>query len=479
MAAATEENTRQRRLQALGHLNAALEEFEESRSQDAIDLNTVRARIQAANIAYGRFVSWHDKFLDFHFDRAAMVEELEESTAAFKEINTAKAQFLALKRAHSGLEPSVPLAENAAADVNPEKNPDDPNLRSTFGQASHREDGKGGVRGKGRSKRSDAGGNGPRKGNVDGDRDQRREIRCMSFPNGLYSCPNFEKMNVTGRWELIKETYLRPLCVSKRVHASDTEKCVPHRCLECPRLHNHAVHCTFFRMGYSDEITVLSASRHDNARRQNRSPRDRALTPQETNGDDRSGASSDPYLCTQKSQEVPIVRKPRADSCEVSVNWIGDVRHLEHVEGQDDDARIGSGDRNLGNHSMTARDGDDVVDGADEGRNLPRQVTALLDPAAQRSSVPEKLARKLSFDHDTVSSCELLLCFDPQRVEARLKIVDVAPHTDPKPNGQGISGLSCPSAKAISVCHPIIDNPARPAASTQGELQGVGPLHPD
>ena len=128
---------------------------------------------------------------------------------------------------------------------------------------------------------------------------------------------------------------------------------------------------------------------------------------------------------------------------------------------------------------MTARDGDDVVDGADEGRNLPRQVTALLDPAAQRSSVPEKLARKLSFDHDTVSSCELPLCFDPQRVEARLKIVDVAPHTDPKPNGQGISGLSCPSAKAISVCHPIIDNPARPAASTQGELQEVGPLHPD
>ena len=169
MASATEEGTRQRRLQALGHLNAALEEFEESRSQDAIDLNTVRARIQAANIAYGRFVSWHDKFLDFHFDKAPRVEELEESTAAFKEINTAKAQFLALKRAHSGLEPSVPLAENAAADVNPEKNPDDPNLRSTFGQASHREDGKGGVRGKGRSKRSDAGGNGPRKGNVDGD----------------------------------------------------------------------------------------------------------------------------------------------------------------------------------------------------------------------------------------------------------------------------------------------------------------------
>ena len=161
MAAATEENTRQRRLQALGHLNAALEEFEESRSQDAIDLNTVRARIQAANIAYGRFVSWHAKFLDFHCDKAAMVEELEESTAAFKKINTAKAQFLALKRAHSGLEPSVPLAENAAADVDPEKNPDDPNLGSAFGQAGHREGGRGGIRGKGRSKRSDARGNGP------------------------------------------------------------------------------------------------------------------------------------------------------------------------------------------------------------------------------------------------------------------------------------------------------------------------------
>ena len=435
MAPATKESTRQQRLQALGHLNAALEEFEESRSQDAIDLNTVRARIQAANIAYGRFVSWHDKFLDFHFDKAPRVEELEESTAAFKEINTAKAQFLALKRAHSGLEPSVPLAENAAADVNPEKNPDDPNLRSTFGQASHREDGKGGVRGKGRSKRSDAGGNGPRKGNVDGDRDQRREIRCMSFPNGLYSCPNFEKMNVTGRWELIKETYLRPLCVSKRVHASDTEKCVPHRCLECPRLHNHAVHCTFFRMGYSDEITVLSASRHDNARRQNRSPRDRSLTTQENDGNGCSETPSDLDLCTLKLQEVPVTRKPRTDPCEVSVNWISDIRHFGPGDGLEDNARIESADMCLGIRPMTAQVGANVFDKPDGDRKLARRVRALLDSAAWgdrkfarrvralldsaawRSPVPQELGRKLGFDHGAADICELSTFYDPQRVE--------------------------------------------------------------
>ena len=161
MAPATKESTRQQRVQALNHLNAALEDFDESRSQDAINLDTVRARIRAANIAYGRFVGWHNKFLDFHCEEVAMVEELEESTAAFKKINTAKAQFLALKRAHSGLEPSVPLAENAAAGVDPEEDPDDPNLGSAFGQAGHREGGRGGSRRKGRSKRSNARGNGP------------------------------------------------------------------------------------------------------------------------------------------------------------------------------------------------------------------------------------------------------------------------------------------------------------------------------
>ena len=188
MASATEEGTRQRRLQALGHLNAALEDFDESRSRDAIDLNTVRTRIRAANIAYGRFVNWNDKFLDSHFEGAAMVEELGETTAAFKKINTAKAQFLALKRAHSGLEPSVPLAGKAAAGINPEEDPDDPNPGSLLGRPGHREGGKGGARRKGCSKRSQAGGNGPGKGNVDGDQDRRPEIRCMSFPNGLYSC---------------------------------------------------------------------------------------------------------------------------------------------------------------------------------------------------------------------------------------------------------------------------------------------------
>ena len=167
MAPASKESTRKQRVQALNHLNAALEDFDESRSQDAIDLDTVRARIRAANIAYGRFVGWHNKFLDSRCEEAAMDEDLAESTAAFKKINTAKAQFLVLKRANSGLEPSVPLAEISsqraeifATGVDPKKDADEPNLGSASGQAGRRQGGGEGSRRKGRGKRSNGRGNG-------------------------------------------------------------------------------------------------------------------------------------------------------------------------------------------------------------------------------------------------------------------------------------------------------------------------------
>ena len=65
MAPASKEGTRKQRVQALNHLNAALEDFDGLRSQDAIDLDTARIHVRAANIAYGRFVGWHNKFLDF------------------------------------------------------------------------------------------------------------------------------------------------------------------------------------------------------------------------------------------------------------------------------------------------------------------------------------------------------------------------------------------------------------------------------
>ena len=213
----------------------------------------------------------------------------------------------------------------------------------------------------------------------------------MSFPNGLYSCPNYEKMDVTGRWELIKETNLRPLCVSKHIHVSDAEECVPYRCLKCQRLHNHAVHCTFFLQGDSEEISVLTASRQDSAQQQDRPKKDWASTPQEIEGDGCSETPSDLDLCTLNLQEVPVVRKPRTDPCEVSVNWIGGTRHAGPDEGLEDDAR-----------------------------------------------------------NEAVDTYELSAFYDPQRIEASLKMDDVAHLAVHKANNQGMLDRSCPYTSAVS-----------------------------
>ena len=112
MAPASKEGTRKQRVQALNHLNAALEDFHNSRSRDVIDLDAVRLRMRAADVAFGRFVVLHNKFLDFPCEEAAIDTAQAEGTAAFKKVNTAKAQFLALKRAVSGLEPNDPLVES-------------------------------------------------------------------------------------------------------------------------------------------------------------------------------------------------------------------------------------------------------------------------------------------------------------------------------------------------------------------------------
>ena len=145
MAPATKESNRQQRVQALNHLNAALEDFDGSRSQDAIHFDTVRLHIRAANIAYEKFVGWHNKFLGLRCEEAEMDAAQAESTAAFKKIKTAKAQFLALKGANSGLEPTVPLAEISAqkaaahaAGVAPERDANDLYPGSASDQAGSR-----------------------------------------------------------------------------------------------------------------------------------------------------------------------------------------------------------------------------------------------------------------------------------------------------------------------------------------------------
>ena len=108
MAPATKEHTRKQRALALDGLNAALEEFDGSRSQDALNLDFVQERIRTTSAAYRQFVSWHNRFLDFSWEEAAMDVAHEQSTAAIKKVDAAKAQFLALKRASSGVEPSAP-----------------------------------------------------------------------------------------------------------------------------------------------------------------------------------------------------------------------------------------------------------------------------------------------------------------------------------------------------------------------------------
>ena len=53
MAPATKENTREHRVRALNGLNAALQDFDDSRSRDAFDLDSVQERIRATTAAYG------------------------------------------------------------------------------------------------------------------------------------------------------------------------------------------------------------------------------------------------------------------------------------------------------------------------------------------------------------------------------------------------------------------------------------------
>jgi len=91
MASTTEESTRQRRIQALNHMNAALEDFDEIRLQDPTDLDAARIHVRAAYIAYEEFVGWHIKFPGLRCEEAEMDTAQAESTAAFRKINAAKA----------------------------------------------------------------------------------------------------------------------------------------------------------------------------------------------------------------------------------------------------------------------------------------------------------------------------------------------------------------------------------------------------
>ena len=136
MAPATKENTRKQRVLALDGLNAALENFDGSRSQDTLDLDFVQERIRTTSAAYRQFVSWHNRFLDFPWEEAAMDVAQEQSMAALKRVDAAKAQFLALKRASSSVEPSAPrpkiphqIAEVHAAGVDREGDVYDPSPR--------------------------------------------------------------------------------------------------------------------------------------------------------------------------------------------------------------------------------------------------------------------------------------------------------------------------------------------------------------
>ena len=142
MAPATKESTREHRVRALNGLNAALQDFDNSRSRDAFNVDFVQERIRAATAAYGHYVSWHNRFLEFPWEKAAMDVAHEESTAALKKINDAKAKFLALKRASSGVEPSAPrpkisyqMAAVHAAGVDQEGNAYDPSPGLALGQA--------------------------------------------------------------------------------------------------------------------------------------------------------------------------------------------------------------------------------------------------------------------------------------------------------------------------------------------------------
>ena len=230
MAPASKEATRKQRSIALSRLNTALEDFNKSRSRDAIDLDTVRAQIRIANIAYGRFMACHNKFLDSLCEEAAMDEDLVESTIAFKKINTAKAQFLALKRANSGLEPSVPLAEISsqraeifATGVDPEKDADDPNLGSASGQAGRRQGGKEGSRRKGRGKRSIGRGNGPGGETLTVVNTSDRKLDACPFPTASTHARNMKRWTSPGGGNSSRRVISAPFaCRGLPIHRTRT-----------------------------------------------------------------------------------------------------------------------------------------------------------------------------------------------------------------------------------------------------------------
>ena len=158
---------------------------------------------------------------------------------------------------------------------------------------------------------------------------------------------------------------------------------------------------------------MLTVSPHDSAQQQDRPKKDWTSTPQEIDGDGCSETPSDLDLSTLNLQEVPVIRKPKTDPCEVSVNWIGGTRHFGPDEGLEDDARIEAADTYLGICPVTAQVGATGFDKDDGGRKRARQVRALLDPAARSSPVPEGVVRVSGFDHGAVDTYELSTSYHP------------------------------------------------------------------
>ena len=143
----------------------------------------------------------------------------EESTAALKKINAAKAQFLALKRANSGLEPSAPRAkissrmvEVHATAVDPEGDADAPNPGSASGQA----DARGGDRENGRGGRSKRRGNG-RGGDVleVKTNDRNRAARLVPSPTARIHTRTTQKWTSPGGGNSSKKTVSAPFAFGR------------------------------------------------------------------------------------------------------------------------------------------------------------------------------------------------------------------------------------------------------------------------
>ena len=449
MASATKEKTRECRVRALDGLNAALQDFDNSRSRDAFNVDFVQERIRAATAAYGHYVSWHNRFLEFPWEKPAMDVAHEESMAALEKITDAKAQFLALKRASSGVEPSAPrpgipsqMEAVQVAGGDPDGDAYDPNPESTSGQTHVRD--------------------GHRKNPHDGCSSHysivpQDNLQDVSVPIAAYNAgvrrldpppkhrafaPQRTDDSVRSKAPPHFDLHaVRVVEVLNRTNADyvdvniigDTNATSKHGGLGSevelgtrPVETNLDTKDGVLLMTADVNICNLYPDNEDNDEL-NPSSKRRASAPQGTDSGVRS--ETPPSLDLRAIRVAEVAIRTKADH--VGVNIIGDVDPTSRDEGFDNDAKMETRpveielDTKEGVLMMTAEVNVHSLNLDDGDNDWMRLARALLDSASQRSFISEHLMHKIGHQHERIGWFCLSTLYDPGGVVMRLKVVTI------------------------------------------------------